>query len=156
MFGGASPVGPLSGERRRAGWGLVGAGGVSLSITLQAQGSPLSPRWPISDSAGGEGARLQTHPAAGPICRLWSANFLIYACKWHIFSGVKAATTISPRNTFPPRISPSKTAASPGISDPPAETRGGESYTVVCMNSCASEGCRRGESPAESRTRGSD
>lgn len=151
MFGGASPVGPLSGERRRAGWGLGGFRSQSLS---KRRGHPLSPRWPISDSAGGGG--LQTHPAAGPICRLWSANFLIYACKWHIFSGVKAATTISPRNTFPPRISPSKTAASPGISDPPAETRGGESYTVVCMNSCASEGCRRGESPAESRTRGSD
>lgn len=53
----------------------------------QLRGHPLSPRWPISDSVG-----LQTHPVASPICPLWSANFLIYACKLHIFSGVKAGT----------------------------------------------------------------
>lgn len=49
-------VGPLLGQRRRA-------GGLFRSQSLsRLRGHPLSPRWPISDSAGGGGEGLQTHP----------------------------------------------------------------------------------------------
>lgn len=48
---------------------------------------PTSFLRPIFDSVG-----LQTHPITGPIFPLWSANFLIYACKLYIFSSVKAGT----------------------------------------------------------------
>lgn len=70
---------------------LVGCHSAPLALCCsqsfpQQRGQLLIP-CPISDSVG-----LQTHPITSPISSLWSANFLIYACKLYIFSSVKAGT----------------------------------------------------------------
>lgn len=69
---------------------LVGCHSAPLALCCsqsfpQQRGQPLIPPCPISDSVG-----LQTHLITSPLSPLWSANFLIHACKLYIFSSVKA------------------------------------------------------------------
>lgn len=91
----------------------------------------------------GGGGRLQTHAHRQP-------NLSPLECE---FSDLRLQMAHLQRrqgsnnNLSEEYISASKTAASLGISHSPAEIRQGDSYIVVCMNSCVSEGCCRGEKP---------
>lgn len=61
---------------------------------------------------------------------------------------MKAGRTISPRNTFPPPLLPLGPQRPQVFHFPPTEIKQVDSYTVVCMNSCATHGCCQGEKPS--------